>query len=98
MPLICPTSQASLPAAYWHDGQISRCYASLVFAVVKRRGEKAGLLRRLLQVRDEVGAVVGVRHAGIGHAVGWDDGLRIGDVLVECLWRPGDAAAFHGGG
>src|SRR5579863_4152940 len=55
------------------------------------------LLRRLLQVSDEIGAVAGARQAGIGHAVGGDKGLRVGEILVERLCRPAHAAAFHRG-
>jgi len=36
------------------------------------------LLRHLQQIGEEIGAVAGVRHPGIGHAVGRNESLRIG--------------------
>src|SRR5712671_2202486 len=55
------------------------------------------LLRRLLQISDEVRAFGCVRHTRIGHAVGRHQFLRIGDEIVKVLRRPGEPAALERG-
>src|SRR3954451_22386065 len=56
--------------------------------------QRVPLLGGLLQISDQIGAVARAGHAGIGHAVARHHGLRIGDELVERLWRPGYSAAL----
>src|SRR5712664_1838318 len=58
---------------------------------------RARLLERLPHVPDQVRAVARLGQAGIGHAVLRHGLLRIGDVGVQGLRAPGDAAALEGG-
>src|SRR5688500_12901939 len=57
-----------------------------------------GGLARLLEIRDEVGALLRVRHASIGHGGAWNSLHGRGEEAVEGFGVPDDAGALHGGG
>src|SRR5260221_384113 len=56
------------------------------------------LLEYLLHIKDQVGAVARLGHARVRHAIGRHGLLRIRDIRVQCLRRPGDAALLEDGG
>ena len=47
-----------------------------------------------MQVRDHIGAILRILQAGEGHLGAWNRGLRIGEVNVQFLGRPGNAAVL----
>src|SRR5262245_46321698 len=53
------------------------------------------LSESLLQISDQVGTICRARQTRIGHPVGWDGRLRIGDKGVHRLRCPGDTAALE---
>jgi hypothetical protein len=53
------------------------------------------LLRRLQQICDQVGAIARVGHAGIGHAIARHQRLRVGEISLQRLRRPDNAAALQ---
>src|SRR6185437_16806820 len=66
-------------------------------ALLRRRRQRNRVIRKGMQIVDDVGALAILLDAGKAHRGARNESLGIGDELIEVVKSPGAALGLHGG-